>query len=220
MLPVNQTPQTALDLVQTPVGTCRDLQGGGLRDPRTWVVKDPSALYRVTDWRSGGKRPNLDKSTVVYNASITMTDVPLEACDYVVNGKPALEWGMERQVVKTDKASGIVNDANEYANETMRKPAYPLELFQRVITVMAGNLDGQRDLAVALRALTLDNAVPMATRRDPRLPGFARPHGADALHPSVTEPLSDEAEDIALPAHPPVALGPDRTDRQPRAHRP
>ena len=42
---------------------------------------------------------------------------------------------MERQVVKTDKASGIVNDANAYAVETMDNPAYPLELFQRVITV-------------------------------------------------------------------------------------
>ena len=78
---------------------------------------------------------NGDKTTVTYTANITMTDIPLEAYDYVVNGKPALEWVMERQVVKTDKASGIVNDANDYANETMNNPAYPLELFQRVITV-------------------------------------------------------------------------------------
>lgn len=42
---------------------------------------------------------------------------------------------MERQVVKTDKDSGIVNDANDYANETIGDPRYPLELFQRVITV-------------------------------------------------------------------------------------
>ncbi|CUH82663.1 hypothetical protein SAMN04488093_1261 [Tropicibacter naphthalenivorans] len=79
----------------------------------------------------GGKARDKDKTTVIYNSNITMTDIPLEAYDYVVNGKPALEWVMERQVVKTDKASGIVNDANE----TMNNPAYPLELFQRVITV-------------------------------------------------------------------------------------
>jgi len=42
---------------------------------------------------------------------------------------------MERQCVKTDKASGIVNDANRYAIETVGDPAYPLKLFQRVITV-------------------------------------------------------------------------------------
>lgn len=61
--------------------------------------------------------------------------IPVEAYEYVVNGKPALEWVMERQCVKTDKASGIVNDANRYAIETVGDPAYPLKLFQRVITV-------------------------------------------------------------------------------------
>ena len=42
---------------------------------------------------------------------------------------------MERQCVKTDKASGLVNDANRYAVETMDNPAYPLVLLQRVIRV-------------------------------------------------------------------------------------
>ncbi len=46
-----------------------------------------------------------------------------------------LDWVMERQSVKTDKASGIVNDANDWAIETMDNPKYPLELFQRVVTV-------------------------------------------------------------------------------------
>lgn len=103
--------------------------------PELWNVGDPKAFYRVTKMRFGGKARDKDKTTVIYNANITMTDIPLEAYDYVVNGKPALEWVMERQVVKTDKASGIVNDANDYANETIGDPAYPLKLFQRVITV-------------------------------------------------------------------------------------
>ena len=72
---------------------------------------------------------------MIYNANITMENVPHEAYDYVVNGKSALDWVIERQVVKTDKKSGITNDANRYANETVGNPAYPLELFQRVITV-------------------------------------------------------------------------------------
>lgn len=70
-----------------------------------------------------------------YNDTITLTGIPLEAYDYVVNGKPALDWVVERQCVKIDKASGIVNDANDWAIETMGNPKYPLELFQRVITV-------------------------------------------------------------------------------------
>ena len=76
-----------------------------------------------------------DKSTVVYNKRITCKGRPWEAYDYVVNGKPALEWVMERQGVSTHKESGIVNDANDWANETMNNAAYPLELFLRVITV-------------------------------------------------------------------------------------
>ena len=76
-----------------------------------------------------------DKSTVIYNEYITVTGIPLEAYDYVVNGKPAIDWVMERQAVNTDKDSGIVNDANLWATETMNNPRYPLELLQRVITV-------------------------------------------------------------------------------------
>jgi len=104
-------------------------------DPRTWVVKDPERFYRVTKWAFGKDGKARNRSTVIYNADITMIDVPLEAYDYVVNGKPALEWVMERQSVRTDKDSGIVNDPNRYAIETMGDPAYPLKLFQRVITV-------------------------------------------------------------------------------------
>ena len=75
------------------------------------------------------------KSTVIYNNFITLKNIPLAAYEYVVNGKPALEWVMERQGVSTHKDSGIVNDANDWAIETMKNPRYPLELFQRVITV-------------------------------------------------------------------------------------
>ena len=48
---------------------------------------------------------------------------------------------IERQCVKTDKDSGIENDANRYANETVVNPVYPLELFQRVITVSPKTLE-------------------------------------------------------------------------------
>ena len=90
------------------------------------------ADFRVTQMKFVSKT---DKSRVIYNHKITMTGIPLEAYDYVVNGKPALEWVMERQAVTTHKDSGIVNDANLWATETMGNARYPLELFQRVITV-------------------------------------------------------------------------------------
>lgn len=76
-----------------------------------------------------------EKSTVIYNNKIRIKNIPVEAYDYIVNGKPALEWVMERQSVSKHKDSGIVNDANDWAIETMDNPRYPLELFLRIITV-------------------------------------------------------------------------------------
>ncbi|MDY0415669.1 MAG: type ISP restriction/modification enzyme, partial [Pseudomonas sp.] len=76
-----------------------------------------------------------DLTRITYNDKITLEDIPLEAYDYVVNGKPAIAWVMERQGVSTHKDSGIRNDANDWAIETMDNPRYPLELLQRVITV-------------------------------------------------------------------------------------
>lgn len=97
------------------------------------------ASYPVDKMRYGkakvdGKTVD-DKSVLVYNDHITLKGIPLEAYDYIVNGKSALDWVVERQCVKTDKDSGIVNDANDWATETMGTPKYPLELFMRVITV-------------------------------------------------------------------------------------
>ncbi|UTW07871.1 DEAD/DEAH box helicase [Pseudomonas benzenivorans] len=91
-----------------------------------------NADYRVEKMKFAKKG---DKNTVIYNHRITLKGIPEAAWDYVVNGKAALDWVMERQAVRTDKASGIVNDANDWAVETMGNPKYPLELFQRVITV-------------------------------------------------------------------------------------
>lgn len=87
--------------------------------------------YRVEKMRYG---KNKDKSTLVYNATITVTEIPLEAYEYVVNGKPALDWVVERQCVKQDDSSGISNDANAFA-EMMGNPRYPLELFLKMISV-------------------------------------------------------------------------------------
>jgi len=103
------------------------MTGGGL------LLTDSD--YSVEKMRYGKKGKDKDLSTLIYNDKITLTGIPIDAYEYVVNGKPALDWVVERQCVKTDKDSGIVNDANLWATETMNNPRYPLELFQRVITV-------------------------------------------------------------------------------------
>ena len=76
-----------------------------------------------------------DKSRIEYNTHISIAGIPEEAYEYVIHGKSAIEWVMERQCTKTDKASGIIDDANEYANETAEDPSYPLSLLRKVITV-------------------------------------------------------------------------------------
>ena len=89
-------------------------------------------VQRMDFAKKGGKK---DKTCIVYNGKITVENIPEAAYDYIVNGKSAIEWVMERQAVSTDKKSGITNDANDYAAETMHNPRYPLELLLRVITV-------------------------------------------------------------------------------------
>lgn len=93
------------------------------------------ADYRVGKMKVPKKGKEKDLTTLVYNGKITVKGIPPEAYAYVVNGKPALDWVIERQCVKKDKDSGIVNDANDWAIETMKNPRYPLELFLRVVTV-------------------------------------------------------------------------------------
>ncbi|MFI8035722.1 type ISP restriction/modification enzyme [Acinetobacter sp. ABJ_C3_5] len=69
--------------------------------------------------------------------TITICEILLEAYDYVVNGKSALELVMDGQKIlfDTKSSSRIENDANGWAIETMNDAKYPLELFLRVITV-------------------------------------------------------------------------------------
>ena len=102
--------------------------------------------YYVQKMKYGRNGKDKDLSTIIYNDKITIKDIPLEAYDYIVNGKPAIDWVVERQGVRTDKASGIVNDANDWAIETMHNPAYPLELLLRVITVSLETMKIVRNL--------------------------------------------------------------------------
>ena len=75
-----------------------------------------------------------DKSEIIYNNQITIKNIPAEAYDYVVNGRSAIEWIMERYQVKTDKASQITNDPNDWAEEH-NEPRYILDLLLSIITV-------------------------------------------------------------------------------------
>lgn len=72
-----------------------------------------------------------DKTAIVYSSRLTLTGIPPETHDYVVNGKSALEWVMERFRIDTDTASGIGNDANDWSDD----PMYIVNLIKRVVRV-------------------------------------------------------------------------------------
>ena len=72
-----------------------------------------------------------DKSVLVYNERLTFRGIPEIAHRYVVNGRSPLEWMIDRYQVKTDPASGIVNDPNTYSDD----PLYIANLVRRLVTV-------------------------------------------------------------------------------------
>lgn len=73
----------------------------------------------------------VDKSTIHYNGHITLSGIPLEAYEYIVNGKSAIEWIMERYAITVDKDSGISNNPNDWSDN----PRYILDLVKRIVRV-------------------------------------------------------------------------------------
>lgn len=79
-----------------------------------------------------------DFTVVKVSDSLTLRGIPERAQEYVVNGKSALGWLVDRYKVTTDKKSGIVNDPNLYAPDN---PRYIVDLVESVITVSLETLD-------------------------------------------------------------------------------
>jgi len=70
-----------------------------------------------------------DKRTIVFNESIRIENIPLLSYDYVLNGKSAIEWVMERYAITINPESKIANDPNQWSEN----PRYILELLLRII---------------------------------------------------------------------------------------
>jgi len=92
---------------------------------------NPKEDYRIQKMTFGRNNKEIDKSTIIYNANIRLCDIPIEAYDYIVNGKSAIEWIMERYQVTRDKDSQITNDPNDWSDD----PRYILDLVKRIIRV-------------------------------------------------------------------------------------
>lgn len=74
------------------------------------------------------------KETIIYNSQISIDNIPAKAYEYVVNGKSATEWIMERYQVTVHKESGIKNDPNDWGTE-VGNLKYILDLLLSIINV-------------------------------------------------------------------------------------
>ena len=98
--------------------------------------------YKVTKMKFAKKRDENgksinDRSAIIYNNNITISDIPEKAYQYVVNGRSAIEWIMDQYQVKTDKKSGITDDPNDYSNDEK----YIFNLLLRIINVSIQTVD-------------------------------------------------------------------------------
>lgn len=104
------------------------------------VSADPYEFFRVEKMKFAKMRDPetgklvADRSTIIYNDRITLSGIPQEAYRYMLGSRSAIEWIMDRYQVKTDKASGIVNDPNDWSRE-VEDPRYIVDLLARVVTV-------------------------------------------------------------------------------------
>lgn len=96
-----------------------------------YSAADEFAFYVVEKMRFA---PKDERHTIIVNPHIAIHNIPTEAYDYVVNGKSAIEWVMDRYAVTTHKDSGIKNDPNLWARE-QGKPRYILDLLLSIIHV-------------------------------------------------------------------------------------
>lgn len=95
---------------------------------------DPYAFYAVGDKKMRFGEKGKDKTVIHYNDRITLSGIPEEAYRYMLGSRSAIEWIIDRYYIKTDKASCIVNDPNDWSRE-VGDPRYILDLLARIVTV-------------------------------------------------------------------------------------
>lgn len=104
---------------------------GDESDRETWRVKKMKWAKRKDP--ETGKNVN-DVTKLIYNKQVTIAGIPAEADEYMLGSRSALAWLIDRYQVKKDKASGIVNDPNDWADE-VGNPRYIVDLIGKVTRV-------------------------------------------------------------------------------------
>ena len=92
---------------------------------------DDRTAYRVEKMAFFKKAGATDRTRIAYNSVLTLTGIPEDAYRYQLGSRSAIEWIIDRYQVRTDKASGIVNDPNTDSDN----PRYTIDLLKRIVTV-------------------------------------------------------------------------------------
>lgn len=101
------------------------------RDKEIIVEGEKSNNFIVEKMRFTSKDK---KDVIIFNSDIKIKNIPLEAYDYQVNGKSAIEWIMERYAVTMNEDNQIENNPNLWCEEN-KKPRYILDLLLSVISL-------------------------------------------------------------------------------------
>lgn len=120
-----------LNYEEVPIYDDVDIQYKG--EPSYKVNKMRFAKKRNSET---GKLEN-DRSTIIFNNLITVSNIPDKAYQYIVNSRSAIEWIMDQYRVKHDKKSGITEDPNDYSDD----PKYIFNLLLRIINVSIQTVD-------------------------------------------------------------------------------
>ena len=109
----------------------------GVSDAFDFYAVDKMVFGKVRN-EDGKLIPN--KSRIIYNGNITIENIPAKAYEYIVNGKSAIEWIMERYQITIDKKSQIKNNPNDWSKEH-GNPTYIYDLLLSIISVSVKTVD-------------------------------------------------------------------------------
>ena len=145
----------------------------------------------------GGAVATSDRSRIVVNPTLQLVGIPEKAYEYVVNGRSAIEWIIDRYQIRIDKESGIVNDPNKWGEEHGDE-RYIVDLLKRIVRVSmeSVNLIAQIDGAGALVA-----------------------HGGGGIQPSVAERVAARRKAAPQPEEGEYDATALRTEWRDAAHR-
>lgn len=99
------------------------------------TVANPS--YKVTKMKHPKKEKKELLDTIIFNDDITISNIPIEAYSYLVNGSSAIHTIMDQYCISTDTEANITDDPNDFSDD----PKYILNLLLSVITVSMRTLE-------------------------------------------------------------------------------